>query len=521
MRGNKTQTRDSSLFRRICLLVFISMLPLMFVEYLTAVSAAPPIHGTYLGGDLPDYGQRIAVDEEGGVYMVGRSESTNFPTGTNPLHNLHGIDAFVAKFNSEGSQAEYILWFYTLALFALDEAVDVVVDSQGYAYVVGNTASDDFCTLFGVVPGYDTTYNGGGDAFLLKVQADGSGLVYCTFLGGSDLDRGTAVALDDAGNVYVTGGTFSTDFITSTNTLNSQHNGERDAFVLVLDATGTAVRHASLFGGSGQDEGKDIILDTDNNLHVTGWTNSTNFATTPGVLGPSNSGDFDAFLLKLNTSTPILHYATYLGGSSEDRGYALAVDNDGHAYVGGLTRSSDFPTTPGSFDTTLSGSADGFVAKVNPDATALSYSTFLGGQGDDQINDVALAENQHLFTTGDTASTDFPTTTLALQPALPGPCSSPFEKCSAFVTVLAGDGRHLTYSTFLGGNEQDQGLGIALGANDWVYISGATQSTDFPVAANAFATSNSGDYDAYFSSFVVTVTNDMEWSVFLPVVVGR
>ncbi|MCL4265868.1 MAG: SBBP repeat-containing protein [Anaerolineae bacterium] len=502
------------MIRRILTLSLVCALPLLLVGLVTAVFARTPstdyrlpisdyglpIYGTYLGGDLPDYGHSIAVDQAGGVYVVGRSESTNFPTGTQTLAPNHGIDAFIAKFNPDGSQAEYIFWFYTQVFFALDEATDVVVDDQGYAYVVGNTASDDFCSLFGDVPGYDTTYNDSGDGFLLKVQADGSGLVYCTFLGGSEPDRAMAVAIDSEGNAYVTGSTTSTDFITSTNSVNNQPAGGRDMFLLVLDAAGTAVLHASRLGGSNQEEGRAITLDDAGNAYTTGWTNSEDFTTTVGVLGPTLQGDFDAFLMSINVQTPTLRYATYLGGSGEDRAYGLTVDAEGNAHVGGVTYSADFPTTLEAFAVDFSGVSDGFVAKVNPQATAFRYSTFLGGSLADQVNGLTLDADNNLFATGETWSADFPVSPDAWMPDLTG-------GQSAFMTVLNPTGRQLAYGTFVGGNNWDKGLALDRSDDGRIYLAGATLSTDFPVSANAYAITHSGEYDAYFTSFVVTVTN--------------
>ncbi len=509
------------MIRRILTLFLVSVLPVALVWVVTAVAAHTPstdyrspitgngfpIYGTYLGGDLPDYGHSIAVDNDGGVYIVGRSESTNFPTGTQTLQPNHGIDAFIAKFNPDGSQAEYIFWFYTLTFFALDEATDIAVDNQGYAYVVGNTASDDFCSLFGNVPGYDTTYNDSGDGFLLKVAADGSGLVYCTFLGGLEPDRAMAVAIDSQGNAYVTGSTTSNDFITSTNSVNNQPAGARDMFLLVLDAAGTAVLHASRLGGSSEDEGRAVALDASGNAYITGWTNSPNFTMTAGVLGPTFNGNFDAFLVSINTQTPTLRYATYLGGSGEDRGYGLAVDAEANAYVGGLTSSDNFPTTVNAFDPDFSGNSDGFVAKVNPQATAFRYSTFLGGSLDDatrteQINGLTLDASHNLYATGETSSGDFPVSLDAWMPDLTG-------EQSAFMAVLNPTGRQLEYSTFVGGNNWDKGLGLDRSDDGRVYLTGATLSTDFPISTNAFAITHSGEYDAFFTSLVVTITNQV------------
>jgi hypothetical protein len=311
------------------------------------------------------------------------------------------------------------------------------------------------------------------------------------------------VTIDAAGNAYITGGTFSTDFITSTSTINSQPAGERDGFLLVLDAAGTAVQHASLFGGSSQEEGKDIFLDEEQNVYITGWTRSENFITTTGAIGPVLSGDFDAFFVKIDPVSPALLAATYLGGQGEDRGYSLQADNAGYATIGGLTRSDDFPTTVGAYDNTLGGSSDGFAAKISPDATSLVYSSYVGGSQDDQINDMLLDENHNFYATGSTQSTDFPTTTQAFMPTLTG-------SRSAFVVVLNPNGRQLEYGSYVGGNSSDQGDGIARDeASHRIYLTGATQSTDFPISANAYAITHSGDYDAFFTSFVVTVTNEV------------
>lgn len=514
------------MIRRILTLLAICVLPVMLVGFFTAVSFTAvsahtsltddqlpmtdnglSIYGTYLGGSLPDYGHSIAVGSDGSVYLAGRSESLDFPTSTQTLQPNHGIDAFVAKFSPDGSQAEYILWFFTQALIALDEATDIVVDDQGYAYVVGNTASDDFCSLFGNVPGYDTTYNDSGDGFLLKVQADGSGLVYCTYLGGSELDRAMAVVVDAQGNAYVTGGTTSTDFITSTNSVNNQPAGGRDMFLLVLDATGTAVLHASRLGGSSEEEGRAMAVDDAGNATVTGWTNSDNFTMTAGVLGPTLNGEFDAFLVSINTQTPTLRYATYLGGIGEDRGYGLAVDAEGNAYVGGLTSSENFPTTANAFDRDFSGSSDGFVAKVNPQATTFRYSTFLGGTLDDptrteQVNGLTLDASQNLYAIGETSAEDFPVSSDAWIPDLTG-------EQSAFLAVLNPTGHQLEYGTFVGGNNWDKGLAVGRSLDGRVYLTGGTLSTDFPVSANAYAITHSGEYDAFFTSLVVTVTNQV------------
>lgn len=485
---------------RALVLTFVTGLALTLVGLVTAVTAnggGISVYGTYLGGELPDYGNDIAVDANGNVYLVGRTESLDFPTGTVNLFGNHGIDVFVAKFNNDGSQAAYILWFYAQAFQAIDEGFDILVDEQGYAYVVGHTGSFDFCDLFGDVPGYRPDYIGAGDGFLLKVEPDGSGLVYCTFLGGTEYDNATAVALDAAGNVYVTGGTWSTDFFTSANTINDQHAGLRDTYLLAFDPTGTALLHASLIGGAGQEESRALALDDAGDVYLAGWTNSSDFLTTTGVISPVYSGNFDAFLVKIEPGTPALAYATYLGGTDEDRAYGLAIDSAGRPLLAGLTRSDNFPTTSGAFAETFAGGGDGFVARLNADASALAYATYLGGSGEDQINDIVLDEADQALATGQTWSSDFPTTTTAFSPTLTG-------GRSAFIAHLNATGSALLYGSYLGGNNWDTGNGIIQDAFGRVYVTGATRSTDFPVSANAFAITHTGDYDAFFSSVAIT-----------------
>ncbi|MCP4363135.1 MAG: hypothetical protein GY796_34470 [Chloroflexi bacterium] len=497
---------------RVGVLSFIMGVALLWVGWIMNVSASPEQanqYGTYLGGQFSDYGRAIAIDAAGNAYITGLTESAIFPTVTMKSGQMHGIDVFIAKFNAQGSQAEYILWLNALALNAIDEANDIVVDAAGYAFVTGLTHSDDFCQLFGSVPGYDQTYNGSGDAFLLKIEPDGRHLTYCTFLGGSDFDVGTAVGIDKAGNAVVSGGTWSTDFITSSNTIEGQHNGLRDLFLLRLDVTGTAVLHASYIGGSGQEESRGLDLDSQGNVYLTGWTNSSDFITTTGAMQPGYGGAFDSFIVKVNPITPTLQYATYLGGSDEDRGNSISVDGQGRAMVGGLTLSPDFPTMAGAFATTPPGSRDGFVARLNEVGSQLSSSTYLGGSGHDELFGLALDAAGRMVATGDTQSIDFPVTADAISLTLTG-------GRSAFLTVFDSSGSQQKYSTYLGGNNWDQGLDIAVAGNGRIYISGATRSTNFPLSANAYALNNSGDYDIFFANQPVPFIKQ-SYGVYLPV----
>jgi hypothetical protein len=361
-----------------------------------------------------------------------------------------------------------------------DGGVGIAVDSAGNAYVTGWTGSAGFP----VTPGaFQTTCNNGGnscatdsDAFVVKINSSGSAFVYSTFLGGSGAESGASIALDSAGNAYVTGYTTSSDFPTM-NPLLPAYGGGYDAFVAKLNPSGSALVYSTYLGGSAGDVGNAIAADSAGNAYVTGWTYSTNFPTI-NPLQAGFGGKVDAFATKLNPSGSALAYSTYLGGGDEDYGHGIAVDSLGNAYITGYTTSTDFPTTPGAFQTVCNGGIDcyplqdAFVAKVNPSGSALVYSTYLGGSGYDYGESIAVDNAGSTYVTGYTNSTNFPTKN-PLQATKGG-------SYDAFVTKLNASGSALTYSTYLGGLKVDYGNGIAVDGAGNAYVTGTTASTNFP-----------------------------------------
>jgi len=287
----------------------------------------------------------------------------------------------------------------------------IAVDGSGQAYVTGDTSSADFPAASG--PGYDTSYNGGYDAFVVKLNSNGTALTYATFLGGSGYDDGRGIAVDGSGQAYATGVTASTDFPAANGPgYDTAHNGGGgDAYVVKLSASGTALTYATFLGGSGADQGFGIAVDSSGQAYVTGGTTSVDF---PAASGPgydtSLSGEADAFVVKLSASGTALTYATFLGGSGTDRGYSIAVDGSGQAYVTGDTASADFPAASGpGYDTTYNGYADAFAVKLNASGTALTYATFLGGSSSSEQGwSIAVDGTGQAYVTGWTASVDFP-----------------------------------------------------------------------------------------------------------------
>jgi len=458
------------------------------------------VYSTYLGGSGDDEGNAIAVDSCGQAYVAGDTYSTNFPTRAGAYDRSYngGEDVFITKLNSSGSALVYSTY---LGGATGDEpywSASITVDSDGHAYVAGTTTSTDFPTTPGA---FQTTLRGPSDAFVTKLNHDGSGLIYSTYLGGDSYDAayyGDAIAIDCDGHAYVTGFTDSFNFPVTPGAYQSMLKGTENAFVTKLNSTGTGLVYSTYLGGSVQDDATGIAVDADGEAYVTGFTDSTDFPHTPGAYQSSLKGIYNAFVTKLNRGGTALVYSTYLGGTGFDAGGAIAVDWSGAAYVAGDTDSTDFPTTPGAFQTIYGGGADDvFVTKLNPSGTALVYSTYVGGTLDDYANAIVVDSAGQAYVTGFTNSANYPTTPDAFQKTFNGAGPLHFYG-DALVTKLNKQGSALIYSTYLGGTGDDLGLGIAVDRARKVYVTGATASANFPTTGGAYDTTYNGAGPPYF-----------------------
>ncbi len=352
----------------------------------------------------------------------------------------------------------------------------IAVDSTTMdAYIAGLTNSSNFPTA-GTV--YQSGYRGNGDCFVTEINSAGTALIYSTYIGGSESDTATAIALYN-GNVLITGYTDSVDFPTKAPTgigtalpFQQTYGGNTDAFIAQLDATGSTLVYSTYLGGSGLDQGQGIAVDSSGNAYVTGSTQSTNFPVTANALQSNINGSQNAFVTKMNFTGEALIYSTYLGGSEADTAQAIQVDSSGNMYIAGYTFSGNFPTAS-PIQKTIGGAADAFVAELNAAGSALTFSTFLGGTGNDEAYGLALDGSNNIYITGSTVSTNFPTTSGAFQPSLKGPSN-------AFVTKLNAGGASLAYSTYLGGSGIDQGTAIAVTSAGIAFVTGFTESSDFP-----------------------------------------
>ncbi len=389
----------------------------IFVTELNANGSAL-VYSTFLGGIGGNEAFGIAVDGLGNAYVTGQT-SGSFPTTSGAYQTIFGAgtyDAFVTKLNPSGNTLLYSTY---LGGSGWDQGDGIAVDSSGSAYVTGYTYSTDFPTTTGA---YQTTSGGTWDAFITKLNAAGTALVYSTYLGGSYIDYGYGIAVDSSGNAYVTGTTASTDFPTTAGVYQTTFGGSWDVFVAKLNAAGTVLVYSTYLDGSSSEEGYGITVDSSGNAYVTGSTESTNFPTTSGAYQTNYGGNIDAFVTKLNNTGSALLYSTYLGEGNEDHGNAIAVDGSGNAYVTGYTQSTNFPTTSGAYQTVFGGNQDAFMMELNAGGSNLIYSTYLGGGASESGLGIAVDGSGNAYVTGYTQSTNFPTTSGAYQTAFGGTC---------------------------------------------------------------------------------------------------
>lgn len=393
------------------------------------------LYATYFGGSAYDIGTGLRVDIDGSIYLGGITSSTNFPLA-NALQPAYGggvYDGFITKLNASGSAVVY-------STFLGGNGSDQVfnMDINGFdVYAVGETTSSNFP----LANPYQPTLNGGGDAFVSKINSSGSMLSYSTYLGGSGAEGGYGIAVDSNGSAYVTGVTRSFNFPTTNAIQPSFGGGAGDAYVTKLATSGVSLLYSTYLGGNGDDVGLDMVVDTIGSAYTTGVTASTNFPT-HNPLQPSPGGSYDMYVSKLIATGAAFAYSTYLGGSATEydtaRGCALGIDGNGNVYVAGGTFSTNYPIVD-PIQPANAGGTDMVVTKINSAGSALVYSTYLGGSNNDYAYDVAVDAVGNTYIAGDTASTNFPT----LNPYQPANAGGR----DAFVALIAGPPTNTPTST--------------------------------------------------------------------------
>ncbi len=473
-------------------------------------------YASYFGGSSGDISLAIRLGPDQSIYIAGQTLSRKFlfpiPDDAFQRSFKGGTvsgDAFVAKFDSTGSN---LVYFTYLGGSAEDGALDLAVDTNGNAFVVGLTTSGNFPVrkaLFGhnrsKIDSYLGTYSREG--FVSVLNPSGSELVYSTYLGGYGGDIVTAVAVDESGAAWITGTTSSTNFPVVNPLPGQRHRAKgQDAFVSKIAPGGGSLLFSTYFGGNQTDVGQGIACDSEGSAYVVGYTSSPNIPITNAFQTLVNNktnvtGALDAFVAKFSAQGALL-YSTFLGRAGNDAAYRVAVDSVGNAYVAGYTQSKLFPNTM----TNVVGltnvskasvlNSDAFLAKIGVDSAGVSellYSAVLGGTANDSGWDVAVTPSGEAYTVGITASRNFPTNNTAgfLSRTNSG-------KADVFVAGISADASTLLFSGYLGGSKADYGYGIALSPGGEVYITGRSVSTNFP-PANAVQPRRNGANDAFIA----------------------
>jgi hypothetical protein len=449
----------------------------------------------FIGGSDLDGADAITVDGSGNIFVTGSTASpeTSFPAAVGPDLTSNGSpvsDAFVAKLNPAGTA---LLYCGYIGGTSGEAGRGIAVDAAGNAYVAGETRSDSG-SGFPATAGPDLTFNGISDAFVAKVNAAGTALLYCGYIGGSGQEGAWDLALDGAGNVYVAGRTTSTSDLPTNVGPDLSSNGGTDAFIAKVNAGGSALDYCGFIGGAGSDEAWEIAVDGSGRAYVGGYTASDS-STFPVKTGPdlTYNGGGDAFVAKVNAAGSALDYCGYIGGNDYEIACAISLDAVGNAYVTGETYSeaSTFPAAVGP-NLSYIGNGDAFAAKVNAAGSALVYCGYIGGAGDDCGYGIAVDAAGNAYVAGQTESTE---TTF---PVMDGPDLTYNGSYDAFVAKVDLSGTALLYCGYIGGSGEDIATSIAADAAGNAYVAGRTGSTEttFPVAGGPDLTFN-GFRDAF------------------------
>jgi len=504
---------------------------------LFAVSVAVPAAGpqsapeaytrawaTFVGGNSFERAQGCAVDAAGNIYIVGNTTSPNLPTTPGAFQGSFnggggGGDGYVAKLSSDGQTLQ---WCTYLGGSDEDRSYGVQVDSTG-VYVTTWTKSANFPVTAGA---YDTQHNSPGvmDVAYTKLRTDGTGLIWSTFVGGSGTEQARgSIFVNSARELYSSGWTDSPNFPTTTGAYQSVVRGGGDAFVFQLSSDGSQLLHSTLFGGSHptfvESGHTRVSVHTDGTVYISGSTRSTDLPVTSNAFQQTYGGDAgalgwhgDAFVARFNATLSGLIYSTYVGGSSGDEASVnngLAVDAAGRAVLLGNTTSTNFPTTAGAFQQTQRGGpfGDGFVAILSANGSQLVAATLIGGTDSEETSGVSIDSAGNVYFSGNTASSDYPVTSNALQSAYRGAAGN----TDGWFTKLSPTLSTLLYSTYLGGSGTTGGFGdrgrcLILAPGGDVVVTGDSNSADFPVTAGAYDTSYNGGNDAFVAKFSLSAS---------------
>ena len=474
-------------------------------------------YSTYLGGSLFDIAAAVKADTLGNIWVAGYTISKNFPVNDEAIQLEHSgnQDVFVAKLDPYATGAAALEYSSYLGGASRDEALGMCLDSDGNVYLTGYTISSNFPTTG--LP-YQSSRDGAQDAFVAKLwraELGANKLAFSTYFGGEKLDIAYGIAVDESGNIIIAGSTTSEEFPIIGSPYQSAIKDGWDAFIAKLtpEPIGeAALLYSTYLGGSGTDVVTGLMLDDAGMLHLTGYTTSDDYPMEGQPYQSQYAGNGDVFMTRFDLTEPALptlDYSTYLGGSGFEIANAIAVGELGAVHLAGYTTSDDFPVSETAAQGAYSGNADAFAAKLDPalpDAESLLYSTYLGGSWTDVAYGVSLDSAGGIFVTGYTTSSDFPVSEDAFQSGFGG-------LYDAFITLLDPEltaDEAMTYSSYFGGSGMDAAYASTVDELGNFYVTGFTQSTQFPVTEGAYQSEHPGIFNSFVSRFEHTPLAPLE-----------
>lgn len=426
---------------------------------------------SYLGGNDNDIGRGIAVDDGGNAYVVGATSSPNFPTRGATNAEFRGIwDAYIAKISPNGQQFLYSTF---IGGSGYDDAYSIAVDAEGNAYIAGQTLSFDFPAPNGFQRG---AAGGGGDTFVTKISTTRQSTLYSTYVGGSGVDVATGIAIDPQGNAYVTGYTTSQIFPVLT-PLQGVYGGEQDAFLYKLNPAGNSLVYSTFLGGTLEDLGFRVAVDSQGSAYVYGHTKSPGFPVRSAVQG-THGGGFDAFVTKVTPEGSATVYSTFLGGSLDEIAFGnIVVDPGGTAYINGYTSSTNFPTRNPIQASYGGGKYDAFVARIGPQGNMLLYSTYMGGSGQDEAYGLAVDRQGQVTVAGGTSSANLPQANNAYSAGTTGEFDIFMARLSADASVnfITSNLATLSFAVSQGTPTATQTITLASGGTPVTFTAGANE----------------------------------------------
>ncbi len=452
-------------------------------------------YSTLFGGTGNDYGRAIADDSDGRIYITGYTSSNDFPLDSAFDSNyngggLKGYDIFVSKLSATGDTVFYSTYFGGSE--GEDQAFSIDVDNSGNAYITGITKSDNIP----LQNPYQSSLSGEQDAILFKLGPFGNSLLYSTYFGGSANDYASSIAINNSEVAFLLGTTSSIDFPLSASPIDNTLDGTDDLFIVAINTSTGTLDYSSYFGGDEIESGLSIQLDDLGDIYFCGYTNSTTYPTVNPLSDTYNGGfsSGDIFVTKLDATGSTILFSTYIGGTADEIGLSLSLDNSKNIYVTGFTMSHDFPVKS-VIDESFNETIDAYLLCIDASGDSLIYSTYLGGLKSDFGSSVEVDPYGYAFVTGNTQSNNFP-------------IKNGFDEIfngsnDVFLTSIAPNGDSIIYSTFFGGSDFESSYGICLDSENNATIIGYTDSDDFPTL-NAMYDTTIGNNDIYIARFDFT-----------------